>query len=76
MVPFIAATALLMIALFNIFVYQRAEHEVTKVLCAAAAIVCIIWGFAIAHWAIHLFCLLLLVRYKFSLKPSPIVIEK
>lgn len=55
---------LLVVALINIFWYQRSAHELSKVLAAGAAIVCLVWGFAIAHWSIHLVGLLLLFKFR------------
>jgi hypothetical protein len=60
MFPFI----LLIIALGSILIYQKTSHEVTRVLMAGSAIVCLIWGFAIAHWSIHLLSLILLLKLK------------
>jgi lipopolysaccharide export LptBFGC system permease protein LptF len=57
---------LLLTALFSIYLYQRSANEVYRVLGASLAVVCLVWGFAVAHWSVLLFCLLLLV------KPNPI----
>ena len=65
------AIVLLVVALGSIVLYQRASHELTRVLTAGSAIVCLIWGFAIAHWSIHLLCLILLLKFK-----SPAIILK
>lgn len=54
---------LLLTAIGSIFIYQKASHEVTRMLAAGAAVVCLIWGFSIAHWSIHLLCLCLLLRF-------------
>jgi hypothetical protein len=58
--------ALLIIALGSIFAYQKSSNELTRMLAAGAAVVCLIWGFAIAHWSIHLLCLVLLLNLKVS----------
>ncbi|MCW6037408.1 hypothetical protein K4A83_14160 [Spirulina subsalsa FACHB-351] len=55
---------LLFLALGNICIYQRSTNELTRVLTVATAAVCLIWGFAIAHWSIHLLSLLLLFKYR------------
>ncbi|MEM9544120.1 MAG: hypothetical protein AAGA60_32125 [Cyanobacteria bacterium P01_E01_bin.42] len=55
---------LLICALGNLFLYQRLTHDVYRVLTAAIAVVCLIWGFAIAHWSIHVLSLFLLLRFK------------
>ncbi|WP_026079696.1 hypothetical protein [Spirulina subsalsa] len=55
---------LLFLALANIWIYQRSTNELTRVLTVATAAVCLIWGFAIAHWSIHLLSLLLLFKYR------------
>jgi hypothetical protein len=55
---------LLVVAFINIFWYQRSSHELSRVLAAGAATVCLVWGFAIAHWSIHLLSLLLLLKFR------------
>lgn len=55
---------LLIVALGNLVLYQRATHELSRVLTACIAVTCLIWGFAIAHWSIHLLCLLLLLKFR------------
>lgn len=55
---------LLIVALGNVVLYQRASSELSRVLAVGTGAVCLIWGFAIAHWSIHLLCLLLLLQYK------------
>lgn len=52
--------SLLIVALGSIVLYQKVTHELSRMLLAVSAIVCLIWGFAIAHWSIHLLCLFLL----------------
>ncbi|MGB2924459.1 MAG: hypothetical protein WBB82_04105 [Limnothrix sp.] len=71
----LTATILWAIALLSVYIYQNANHEVIKMLAAAIAVVCIIWGFAATHWGLHLLCLLWLMRYKFSPKFSAIAID-
>jgi len=51
-----------MIALVSIWYYQRTANDIYRVLSAMTAVICLIWGFAIAHWSIHLLSLLLLYR--------------
>ncbi len=53
---------LLIMALVSILFYQRTANDIYRALSAMTAIICLIWGFAIAHWSIHLLCLLLLYR--------------
>jgi hypothetical protein len=55
---------LLIVALGSVFVYQKTAHEVTRVLAASSVIVCLVWGFAVAHWSIHLLCLLFLLKLR------------
>ncbi|MDB9311999.1 hypothetical protein PN462_02715 [Spirulina sp. CS-785/01] len=55
---------LLVFALGNLFLYQRSSHDVYRVLTAAIAVVCLIWGFALAHWSIHLLSLVLLLKFR------------
>lgn len=76
MLGFLTATTLLAIAILSIYCYQSFDHEVAKVLAAATATVCLIWGFAIAHWGLHLLCLLILMRYRFPLKLKPVAIDQ
>ena len=68
--PFVSvyffSLCLLIIALGSILIYQRTSHELTRMLSCGCAIVFLIWGFAIAHWSIHLLCLLLLLNIKVS----------
>lgn len=54
---------LLVVALGSIVLYQRTTNDIYQVLAAGTAIVCLIWGFAIAHWSIHLLSLILLFRF-------------
>ncbi len=56
----------LIIALGSILTYQKASHEVTRMLAASGAVVFLLSGFALAHWSIHLLCLLLLLNFKVS----------
>lgn len=53
---------LLIMALISIWFYQRTANDIYRALSAITAVICLIWGFAIAHWSIHLLCLLLLYR--------------
>jgi len=54
--------SLLIIALVSIWYYHRTANDIYRVLSAVIAVICLIWGFAIAHWSIHLLSLLLLCR--------------
>ncbi|MDR9405521.1 MAG: hypothetical protein RI580_19040 [Halothece sp. Uz-M2-17] len=56
--------ALLIVALVSIWNYQRTANDIYRVLSAMIAVVCLIWGFAIAHWSVHLLSLLLLYQFK------------
>ena len=44
--------------------YQCTDLDIFKVLAVGAAIVCLIWGLAIAHWSIHLLSLIVLLKFK------------
>jgi hypothetical protein len=55
---------LLVVAIVNIVWYQRASHELSQVLAAGGAIVCLVWGFAIAHWSILLLGLFFLLKFR------------
>ncbi|OKH19762.1 hypothetical protein [[Limnothrix rosea] IAM M-220] len=76
MMSFFLAPLLWAIAFVSIYLYQASEHEVTKVLAASMAAVCIIWGFAATHWGLHLLCLFVLVRYRFYFPLKPISVDK
>ncbi len=64
MLPPVFPLGLLILALLSLIVYQRATHELTRLLAAGIACVALIWGFAIAHWSIHLLSLLLLLKFR------------
>ncbi|MGK7876552.1 MAG: hypothetical protein AB4426_25625 [Xenococcaceae cyanobacterium] len=51
-------------ALGSVLLYQRTSHDIFAVLAAGTAIVCIIWGLAIAHWSVHLLSLIVLLKFK------------
>ncbi|MDY6782997.1 MAG: hypothetical protein SW833_10695 [Cyanobacteriota bacterium] len=53
---------LLIAASYSIFVYQRTSGELARVLAAGTAVVCLIWGLAIAHWSFHILGLLVLLQ--------------
>lgn len=76
MVTFLTTIILWAIALVSVYLYQNFDHEVMKVLAASTAAVCIIWGFATTHWGLHLLCLLLLMRYRFSSQFKAIAIDE
>ncbi|MGK7924331.1 MAG: hypothetical protein AB4290_03590 [Spirulina sp.] len=61
---------LLIFALGNLFLYQRLSQDVYRVLTATTAAVCLIWGFAIAHWSVTLLSLFLLLRFKDVVLPT------
>ena len=58
-------------ALINIFLYLRTANDIFGVLAVGMTICCLIWGLVIAHWSIHLLCLILLLKFK-----SPAIILK
>ena len=55
---------LLLTAIGSIVLYQCTDLDIFKVLAAGTAIVCLIWGLAIAHWSIHLLSLIVLLKFK------------
>lgn len=55
---------LLSIAIGSILLYQRVSDELWRVLAAGTAMVCLIWGFAIAHWSVQLLGLVALLKFK------------
>ncbi|MBV5260672.1 hypothetical protein FLX56_19855 [Synechococcus moorigangaii CMS01] len=76
MISFIMTLIPLAIAVTSLYLYQRSDHEVMKVLTLGSTAVAIIWGFATAHWGLHLLCLCLLTRLKFPLQLKPVVIDQ
>ena len=55
---------LFLTAIGSIFLYQCTDLDIFKVLAVGVAIVCLIWGLAIAHWSIHLLSLIVLLKFK------------
>jgi hypothetical protein len=51
---------LLAMAIGSVLVYQHTSNDIFGVLAIASAIVCLIWGLAIAHWSVHVFSLIAL----------------
>ncbi|MEB3225052.1 MAG: hypothetical protein VKJ86_04535 [Synechococcus sp.] len=76
MISFTLVLIPLAIALGSLYLYQRSSHEVVKVLTLASTAVSIIWGFATAHWGLHILCLLLLTRFRFFPQLKPVVIDQ
>lgn len=57
---------LLTFALASIWVYTQTSNDIPFVLAGVSGLVCLIWGFAFAHWSIQLLIVLGLWRlYKF-----------
>lgn len=54
-------TLLFLTSLLSIFIYQRTNQEIHLILAIFTAIILIIWGFAVAHWSIHVLALLTLL---------------
>ena len=44
---------LLTIALASIFIYIRTSEDIPSVLAALSAVVCFVWGFAVAPWGVQ-----------------------
>lgn len=44
---------LLTIAIASIFVYARTSEDVPSVIAAFTAVVCFVWGFAVAPWTVQ-----------------------
>lgn len=76
MMTLLTATLLLAIACCCVYLHQGCNHEVTKVLTVAIAVVCLIWGLAIAPWGFNLLGLWLLMRYQFPFMFKPVLTEK
>lgn len=51
-------------AVISAVIYQRTNQDIYGVLAVSSSLVCLIWGFVVAHWLIHL--LLLMVVLKFT----------
>lgn len=45
---------LLTIAIGSVWMYKRSSADVASVIAALTAIVCFIWGFAVAPWGVQL----------------------
>ncbi|WP_232214612.1 hypothetical protein [Rubidibacter lacunae] len=54
---------LLILAFGSTLWYQRTANDIYRALAVSLTLPGLIWGFAIAHWSIHLFGLLLLLRF-------------
>jgi len=61
-------TLLFLTTIVSIFIYRRTNQEIHLVLAIFTAIILIIWGFAVAHWSIHILALLTLlcIRIRWS----------
>lgn len=53
-------TLLFLTSIASIFIYRRTNQEIHLVLAIFTAIILLIWGFAVAHWSIHILALLTL----------------
>ncbi len=57
---------LLIFALGSIWISTQTSNDIPFVLAGASGLICLIWGFAFAHWSIQLLIVLGLWRlYKF-----------
>ncbi len=45
----------------SLILYQKTNQDIYRVLAVFTAVVCIIWGLVIAHWAIHILSLIAIV---------------
>lgn len=52
---------LLLMSIGSTLIYRRTNQEIHLVLAIFTAIILIVWGFAVAHWSIHLLALLTLL---------------
>ena len=55
--------SLLIVAFGSIVLYQRSTHELTRMLSAGTAAVCLIWAFVVSHWFMHILSLVLLFSF-------------
>lgn len=51
---------LLVTACGSVLLYQRTANDIFEVLAAGSALICLIWGLAIAHWSVHILTLIAL----------------
>ena len=58
------ALLLFLTALGSFFWYRQTGNDTYGVLAVASALACVIWGFVVAHWSIHLLSLLLLYKFR------------
>ncbi|MGI0482129.1 hypothetical protein ACN4EE_15255 [Geminocystis sp. CENA526] len=52
---------LLLMSIISVIIYKRTNQEIHLVLTIFTAVILVIWGFAVAHWSIHLLALLTLL---------------
>jgi hypothetical protein len=64
---------LVAVAVGSILIYVRAAHEISRLLAIAAALFCLIFGFAMAPWPIQMavFGLILSLERVYSLGETP-----
>lgn len=54
-------TLLFLTSIASILIYRRTNQEIHLVLAIFTAIILTIWGFAVAHWSIHILALFVLL---------------
>ncbi len=54
-------TLLFLTTIASIRIYKRTNQEIHLVLAIFTSIILVIWGFAVAHWSIHILALLILL---------------
>ena len=47
----------LITAAISIVIYLRTSNDIFALLGACMTLICLIWGFVIAHWSIHILAL-------------------
>jgi len=52
---------LLVTALTSIIIYLRTDNDIFALLAVGMSLICLVWGFAIAHWSIHVLALFALL---------------
>jgi len=50
-------TLLFITTIASVFIYQRTNQDIHLILAIFTASIFIIWGLAIAHWAVHILAL-------------------
>jgi hypothetical protein len=76
MIPAIFPLLLLATSIGSMLWYKKTANDIFEVLAVGSALICLIWGLTIAHWSINLFCLLLLLKFRFPLLSAGVKVRQ